>query len=306
MEGMVNTGKLKTVVIVLLLMTGALLSWSGYLENAVSAAGGEKVTEFNKAYLDKSFDKSLKGFLILSGIKSGLAIIEGSEIGVGFNLEIGDIVQSVYDYVDIAWRAALTGGTVILVSQLALQIIEMLNHWCLALCFLLILTLYLLTVAGKGESRFFSVIKSGLVFMSVLTIALYLILPVSIRSAALVSDKITNPLIEEAHQGFTSVTKELSAEALTSRLFTDNQGGNESWMDKLNPEVQYEKAKVKLVKLGLYLKRQAEFIAVWTIKLIAGYLFDCLLFPIIFFSFLYLFVKFTVHNLLGMRIFLNR
>ena len=51
------------------------------------------VTDSNREYLTEAFDRSLVGFLVLSGIKSGLAIIEGSEVGIGFNLEIGDIVQ---------------------------------------------------------------------------------------------------------------------------------------------------------------------------------------------------------------------
>ncbi len=298
--------RVKEIAIVVLLLTGAILSGSGHLEKAVSFAGGESVSNYNEEYLDDSFNKSLKGFLILSGIKSGLAIIEGSEVGVGFNLEIGDIVQSVYDYVDIAWRTALVGGTIILITQLALQVIALVNHWCLGLLFLLIVVAWLFDKFKKTAGRFFSIIKSALTFTAVLTIALYLILPISIRGAAFISNRITNPLIEEATAGFLSVKHELSAESLSGMLFEDSSPGqNDSWMEKFNFQAQYKNTKRNLLNMGVYLKRQAEFIAVWTIKLIAGYLFDCLLFPILFFSFLYIFIKFTLHNLLGMQIFGN-
>ena len=298
--------RVKEIAIVVILLTGAVLSGTGHLEKAASFVGGETVSNYNEQYLDDSFNKSLKGFLILSGIKSGLAVIEGSEIGVGFNLEIGDIVQSVYDYVDIAWRTALVGGTIILITQLALQVISLINQWCLGLLFCLILLIYLFEKFKKTDNPVFLVAKSALTFTAVLTIALYLILPVSIRGASFISKKITNPLIEEAQAGFLSVKKDLSADSLSSRLFENNRPGeDDSWMEKFNLQAHYKNTKQNLLHLGLYLKKQTEFIAVWTIKLIAGYLFDCLLFPIIFFSFLYLFVKFTLHNLLGMRIFGN-
>ncbi len=293
--------KIKKTVIAIVLLACVILSASGYVEKAASVLGAEKVTEYNKKYLEDSFDKSLKGFLILSGIKSGLAIIEGSEIGVGFNLEIGDIVQSVYDYVDIAWKAALTGGTIILTTQLILQIVALMNHWCLSLLFALVFGLYMFNVFSKPESRVVEIIKRGIMFLSVFTIALYLILPVSIRGAAFLSAKITNPLIEEAHKGFLSVKKELSAEALSNRLFPVTDNTNESWMSMLNLNAHYKKTKISLLKLGNYLKIQTRQIAVWTIKLIAGYLFDCLLFPILFFSFVYIFIKFTTLHLLGMK-----
>ena len=295
--------KIKQAVIAIVLFACVVLSATGYMEKAASVLGADKVTEYNTKYLESSFDKSLKGFLILSGIKSGLAIIEGSEIGVGFNLEIGDIVQSVYDYVDIAWKAALTGGTIILTTQLILQVVALMNHWCLSILFALIFGLYLFHIFSKTENRVVEIIKSGILFLSVFTIALYLILPVSIRGAAFLSAKITNPLIEEAHNGFLSVKKGLSAEALSNRLFPVNDNANESWMSKLNINAHYKKTKLSLLKLGNYLKIQAAQIAVWTIKLIAGYLFDCLLFPILFFSFIYIFIKFTTLNLLGVKSF---
>lgn len=294
--------RIKQAVVVVVLLAGVILCAGGQLEKAVSAMGADSVAGYNEQYLADSFDTSLKGFLILSGIKSGLAIIEGSEIGVGFNLEIGDIVQSVYDYVDIAWKAALTGGTIILMTQLVLQIVSLMNHWCLSFLFALVLVLYLFHLFSKMESPVVRVLKNSIMFLSVFTIALYLILPVSIRGAAFLSAKITNPLIEEAQNGFLSVKNELSAEALSSKVFPVTEDSSGSWIDKLNLNAQYKKTKASLVKLGNYLSVQAEYIAVWTIKLIAGYLFDCLLFPILFFSLLYGFIKFTIYNLLGMKL----
>ena len=91
----------------------------------------------NHRYLDESYDRALEGFLVLSAVKSGLAVIEGSEVGIGFSLEVGDLVQSVYDYVNIAWKTVLAGGTILLITRLALDGVTLVDHWVLALVFFL-------------------------------------------------------------------------------------------------------------------------------------------------------------------------
>jgi hypothetical protein len=50
---------------------------------------------------------------VLSDIKVGLAVVEGTEIGVRFCIEIDDAVQSVYDYIDVAWRTVLASAAIL-------------------------------------------------------------------------------------------------------------------------------------------------------------------------------------------------
>ena len=118
-------------IAMLVLLLAAVFTATGHLDLLVNTCGGAVLSDSNRAYLDESFDRSMKGFLVLSAIKGGLAVLEGSEVGVGFNLEVGDIVQSVYDYVDVAWKTALAGGTILLLIQLILQTIQLFDHWCL-------------------------------------------------------------------------------------------------------------------------------------------------------------------------------
>ena len=105
--------KTKKILVLAILSLACFTAVTGILDKSIGFFGMQRLGEANDAYLQEAFDRSLSGFLILSGIKSGLAVIEGSEVGIGFNLEIGDIVQSVYDYVDIAWKTALAGGAVL-------------------------------------------------------------------------------------------------------------------------------------------------------------------------------------------------
>ena len=58
---------------------------------------------------ENSLEKQTATFLLISTLKSSLGIIEGSDVGIGFRLEIGDIVQSTYDLVDFTWKIILYG-----------------------------------------------------------------------------------------------------------------------------------------------------------------------------------------------------
>ena len=57
-------------------------------------------------------------FLLVSTLKSSLSIIEGSDVGVGFRLEVGDIVQSTYDLVDFTWKILLYGILLVTFSKI--------------------------------------------------------------------------------------------------------------------------------------------------------------------------------------------
>ena len=113
--------KSKKIIVLAMLSLACFAAATGMLDKSIGFFGMQRLGDANDAYLQDAFDRSLAGFLVLSGIKSGLAVIEGSEVGIGFNLEIGDIVQSVYDYVDIAWKTALAGGTFLLITRLSLE-----------------------------------------------------------------------------------------------------------------------------------------------------------------------------------------
>lgn len=67
----------------------------------------ETLSDAAEQRIDGSLARNSVTFLTLSGLKAVLASIEGSSVGVGFHLELGDLVQPAYDYVDFVWRAFL-------------------------------------------------------------------------------------------------------------------------------------------------------------------------------------------------------
>jgi hypothetical protein len=61
--------------------------------------------------LDASLEENLIVFATLSTIKAGLAIIEGSSVGVtlgaSIQVELGDLIQPAFDYLDVTWHIFL-------------------------------------------------------------------------------------------------------------------------------------------------------------------------------------------------------
>ena len=286
-----NWKYVKRSFIIILLIGSVILAVTGYLDKPINMLGMGKVSESNEEYLKDSFDKAVTGFLVLSGIKSGLAVIEGSEVGIGFNLEIGDIVQSVYDYVDIAWKTALAGGTVILLTRLMLQSVDLIDHWCLSLMFLSLFA----SLIGKwffpGYSNISRLLKETYFFLIVFSVVLYIVLPFSITGAAFMSEKITKPLIQKSQQSFESIKEDFSLDSITRKLFPDEKDDDGSWIFDLNIKKKYEKTKYRIKELAKYFKQETKNIAIWTIQLIAGYLFDCIIFPVTFFIILFIITK---------------
>jgi len=290
---------LKTML-VLVLLFATFFSATGQLDVLIHKCGGSVISDANTEYLNESFDRSMNGFLVLSAIKGGLAVLEGSEVGVGFNLEVGDIVQSIYDYVDVAWKTSLAGGTILLLIQLVLQTIELFDHWCLFSLLLTSLLLFSLSWLLPEQKRLSRILKECLLFVSVMTVALYLILPVSIAGAAFLSKQITRPLVEEAQQGFESIQQDLTPTALNKRFFPESQEEDSLW-SRLDFNAKLQNCKDAIIQMAAYLNRITEDFAVWTIKIIAGYLFDCIVFPLAFFIAVYILTKNLLAYLIGIR-----
>jgi len=92
-------------VAVLLLAAGvALVAFPGPV---AKYTGYDALNAHAMELVDETLERDQATFLVITAIKTSLAVIEGSEVGVGFELEIGDVVQAPYDYVDFFWEMFL-------------------------------------------------------------------------------------------------------------------------------------------------------------------------------------------------------
>lgn len=286
----------KKSLLIVFMIGAVVLAASGYADHLVDAVGMGRITDANLIYLNDAFDRSLAGFLVLSGIKSGLAIIEGSEVGIGFNLEIGDIVQAVYDYVDVAWKAALAGGTILLMTRMCLEAVALIDHWCLAAMLLGVGVFLIFRWFLADCQRMTQVVRESTLFLVVLTLILYVILPISITGASFLSKRITQPIIEETQTGFEDIHREFSPGYLSEGFFPEDVKEG-SLFPGFDFKAKYESTKERIQFIGTFFKDRTRHMAVLTLKLVAGYVFDCIIFPLTFFVVLYLFTKNLVNFL---------
>ena len=269
-------------MIVTLLVAGILLTAFGVTERLLGTCGLDRLTSKNDAYLEASFQRSLRTFAVLSTIKVGLAIVEGTEIGVGFGLEVGDVVQAAYDSVDIAWRTVLAGGVILLGTRTLLEAASLANHWLLAITLAAVALMVITQGPPVRLPRTYRALREVALFMTVLTTACYLMLPLSIAGGAYLSSRITAPSIEEAESGLS---------ALTEELFSENPTADGRLRSK------WTQTKEKLNEMASYLKEKASELVIWILKLIAGYLFDCLVFPLGLFVLLVWFTRVIARSL---------
>lgn len=249
----------------LLLLIFCLLSVFGVNDNLLKTFGLTPLPAQNAEYLDESFDQSLRLFAVLSVVKVTLAVVEGSELGVGFGLEVGDLVQSVYDHVDIAWKAVLVAGVLLQCLRFLLETATYLDQWVMAAAFAIACLFLFASATRKPKSWLRNVSGDATLVLTVACVVLYLVLPLSVAGARALSQRITAPSLHQAEVGVTDFSQELN----------ELDAGN---LESLSKKVE---------RLKTLLTEKAKSMMVFLFTIIAVYLFDCIVFPLVLFFLLY-------------------
>jgi hypothetical protein len=270
---------LKRCILVVALICALGLSATGLLDRGLNMCGLRYLSQANDRYLDEAFQKSMSGFLLLSSIKSGLAVVEGSSVGVGFSLELGDVVQPVYDYVDTAWKAALAGGCILVGMQLAIKGLTLVDHWVLAGVLLFALLQSLTAWCRPHWRRLRGGLGEAVRFGASTAVALYLLLPLSVTAAAVLSEHITRPMLEASHEELKQIDAQIRPRHLNQEVLADMAAEGLSG-PSLKTRLTDTAAGIRM--LITFLKTQTEKVAALAFRLIAAYVFDCVLFPLFF------------------------
>lgn len=251
-----------------LLLVLCVLAFAGKTNHCTDLLGPGKMAQANEAYLTQSFNNAIAGFGVMSLLKAGLDIIEGSEVGASFGvtaqLEVGDLVQPAYDYVDIAWRTLLVGSVTLLGIRYLLQAAGVIDSILLGSALLMASLAFLAHALVPRWQRVRRVLRDALSVLVVAVLAIYYLLPLSVLGASHLSRMITAPAIAEAEQGFRETQQQ---------LFPEDDETVDGWGKKLKSLQQ------RIEKTATYLKEKSKDFVVWTVKMITGYVFDCIVFP---------------------------
>ncbi len=269
-----------------LLGLSLLLALSGSLERAINLCGLEAVANGNARYLEEALDQSLKTFAVLSSLKVGLAVVEGTEVGVGFGLQIGDVVQAAYDFVDIAWRTVMGAGVILVGTRFLLEAARLVDGWLLAasltgLLLSLPLRWWLPRLTGLHRT-----LRDASLLLAILAAAFYVVLPLSVSGGAMLSARITAPVMTEAETGL---------EALRAELFPGDADPERGFW------ARWGETGKQIERLAANVREKASALMVMGLKLIAGYLFDCVVFPLVLFIFFLWATRLIARHLFGLQ-----
>ena len=268
-------------VSIFFLLVAILLSATGYSDRLIGKIGMDRLNTSNETYLEKSFDRALKGFLALSALKMGLAVIKDSEagisVGVSTNIRVGGLLQSAYDYVDIAWMTLLAGTGVLLGMGYILDALALIDGPFLIATLLLLLVMLILKWFLPNAIKPYRFSRDMALVMTTVTISFYLLVPFSISGAAILSTYITAPAINEAQANMIFMKRQ---------LFPDKKSSTEEGIYG-----QLKDVKEYVGEVVTYMKTRARDMIIWVIKIITGYIFDCIVFPLLLFLILFKLVK---------------
>lgn len=270
------------------LVTLFALAWRGPLDTWFNDAALGELNAANELYLEQSFDDASHLFLGLTALKSALAVVEGSEVGVGFGLELGDVVQGVYDYVDFAWQIVLWSTLVIVMTRMALEVAQFADQWLLVLA-LGSTMLYLVAAWWLPRQRAIARVLRDLSFFSVvLAAAAYFIAPLAVAGGAALSAEITAARVSEAGQRLSGVSAELDGRLAAIENADGILGKARKISEAKDAFVGYVQAKSAQLFWDL-------------VTISAAFLFDTVVFPLGLFLLMFWLTRLLGRYLYGLR-----
>jgi len=138
-----------------------------------------------ESYVTQSQEKALKAFVTISIVKGLVAVIEGSDV-VG--IEVGDIVQPLYDAIDITWK-------LITASLASLYAIEVLLTLCATLGKFFLSALFILALALQFAEK--DTIKKAAYFSGILAFSFFIAIPVTLVLSGKLSENYSKPIQEQ-------------------------------------------------------------------------------------------------------------
>ncbi|MFT5319510.1 MAG: hypothetical protein ACI8RA_002786, partial [Chlamydiales bacterium] len=153
----------------------------GKIDDLLDYLGKEELSIQNKEYLANAEKESIKSFVVFTGLKSGISIIQSSSVGISFfvdvQVQVGKVLESLKELVDYAWIASL-------LSMVTLHSMELLLEWSDLLTtpsfylFLFFMAAHSITLMFIPKLTLYSAKATELLFF--LVIATYILTPASI------------------------------------------------------------------------------------------------------------------------------
>ena len=210
----------KGIILKVLIILGIIFCIFGVMNVIFENTIFNLLKNLTKPYLDKTYDESKKLFLVLSLIKGTTDVIEGSTVNVsmilGMEIEVGDIVQPIYDIINILWKISLASTVILKLESLYFEIFKVKIANLLIFISLVSLLPYTF-IKNKVTSIFKSISKYSFFIL----MFIYLVLPGSLLINSYISryfeEEYKKPAIEKLDKSLDKLNE------VKDRLFTFEQ-----------------------------------------------------------------------------------
>jgi len=273
----------KDKIIRIIVIVGILLCILGIMNKIFEFTIFNFFKNMTKPYLERAYEESKKLFITLSLLKGTTDVIEGSTVNVnvilGMNIQIGDLVQPIYDIIDILWKISLASVVVLKLETIYYEIFKM--KLASILIFISLVTYFpytfsknMVTEALKKISKYTLL---GLTFI-------YILLPGTILLSSAMSDyfekEYKEPAVVRLNQSLDKLNK------VKDDLFVMEQSKN-----IFNIPGQIESTKNKFSNLGQEISNVSKDLADFTPVIIGITLLSYIIMPLLLLIFLYKLTK---------------
>lgn len=120
---MINlTSENKSKILKVAVILGIILSLFGVLSKIFEITIFDFLKNESEEYMRNSYEQSKTLFLTLSVIKGTMGVIEGSTLNanavIGVNIELGDIIEPIYEMINILWKTSLISVVILKIETL--------------------------------------------------------------------------------------------------------------------------------------------------------------------------------------------
>jgi len=310
---------LAALVAVLLVLSFIPTSHGPAIEVVFSKAGLSTINGAAVDHLREQREQAFRGFLVLSMLKVGLAVLRSSEIGLVLNVRIGDLAVAAYDYVNFAWKVLLAAVAYYYLAEYLLTLAGVVDIWLLWGALLCAAGWLLIEKFTPQSLRLKSAAGRTGTGALVLALLLYLGLPLGMVGAEWVSTNITGPSIDEANSFYTEMGESMPSllpeegkgekDLEVSEIKTDTvtvpfpyDGSDPSLAVIESPDREKGMSEMitsllsgnKLEEMKRYLEQRSKALASAVLRQTAAYIFNIVLFPLLMITTLYFGCKYLL------------
>ena len=303
-KGPASSRTILGVVVLLLVLSFIPVSGQPLLEVMIQKAGVGPVQEAARDYLRAQKEQSLKGFLALSALKVGLAVLRSSEIGLILNVKIGDLAVAVYDYVNFGWKVLLAAVAYYNLAEFLLALSGMVDIWFVWIALVCVGLVSASAVFGPKPWRTEPFFKRTGIAALVFAFILYLGVPLAFVGAGWVSLHITGGAISDSNRFFTELERDFPR--ILGDEGVEDPGGSRIRTPSVTVPVPYDgsdpsrailgdaqgKKRPGGIRDGLdpggtlrefrdYIERRSRSLASAVMRQTAAYLFNIVVFPLL-------------------------